>query len=119
LQTALQYGAKYVLDTFDDASYTGYTDLVGAQVRYDLNRRWDVGLHASVLHSWHAGQVDYRTGVSVGHALAKNMWISAGYNFTGFYDEDFSAADFTAAGPFVKFRLKFDQQSVRELLDRF
>jgi uncharacterized repeat protein (TIGR01451 family) len=119
LQMALQYGAKYVLDTFDDASYTGYTDLVGAQVRYDLNRRWDVGLHASVLHSWHAGQVDYRTGVSVGHALAKNMWISAGYNFTGFYDEDFSAADFTAAGPFVKFRLKFDQQSVRELLGRF
>jgi opacity protein-like surface antigen len=70
-----------------------------------------------VLHSWSAGQLDYRSGVSVGYALIKNMWISAGYNFTGFEDQDFSAADFTAAGPFVKFRFKFDQQSVREIVD--
>ncbi len=119
LQMAFQYGAKLVLDTIDHSSYTGYTDLTGVEVRYDLNRRWDIGLHASVLHSWNAGQLDYRTGVSVGHALAKNMWLSLGYNLTGFSDEDFSAAEYTAAGPFVKFRLKFDQQSVREILERF
>jgi hypothetical protein len=118
LQVALQYGAKVVLDTIDQVSYAGYTDLTGTEIRFDLNRRWDIGLHASVLHSWSAGQVDYRTGISLGHRLAKNMWLSVGYNLTGFTDEDFSAADCTAAGPFVKFRLKFDQQSVREMLDR-
>ncbi|MGD9007857.1 MAG: OmpA family protein [Desulfobacteraceae bacterium] len=117
LQLAFQYGAKYVFDTIDDASYSGYTDLIGLEARYDLTRQWDLGLHSSVLHSWSAGQLDYRSGVSVGYALIKNMWISAGYNFTGFEDQDFSAADFTAAGPFVKFRFKFDQQSVREIVD--
>jgi uncharacterized repeat protein (TIGR01451 family) len=119
LQLALQYGAKYVFDTIDDQTYTGYTDLMGLEARYDLTRQWDVGLHASVLHSWNAGQLDYRSGLSVGYALIENMWISAGYNFTGYEDPDFSAADFTAAGPFVKFRFKFDQQSVREIVDRF
>ncbi len=119
LQVALQYGAKYVFDTFDDRSYSGYTDLTGFDLRYDITRRWDAGLHVSLLHSWDAGQVDYRTGCSVGYAVMKNMWVSLGYNFTGFKDEDFSAADYTAAGPFLKMRIKFDQQSVKEMVSWF
>ncbi len=116
LQVAMQYGAKYVMDQVDDRSYDGYVDLVGAEMRYDLNPRWDVGFRAGVLHAWKLGQLDYTGGVSVGHTLARNIWISAGYNFVGFRDEDFSRADFTAQGPFVQFRLKFDQQSLREIL---
>jgi uncharacterized repeat protein (TIGR01451 family) len=119
LQVALQYGAKYVFDTIDGRNYDGYTDLTGIEARYNLTERWDVGLQASLLHAWNVGQLDYRTGASVGYSLFKNTWISLGYNFTGFKDEDFSAADFTAAGPYLKFRLKFDQQSVREMVDWF
>jgi uncharacterized repeat protein (TIGR01451 family) len=119
LQLSLQYGAKYAFDTIDGSNYDGYTDLSGLEARYDLTAKWDLGLHASVLHSWNAGQVDYCSGLSVGYAVVKNMWVSLGYNFSGFKDEDFSAADYTAAGPYVKFRLKFDQQSVREMVDWF
>ena len=63
--------------------------------------------------------MDYRTGISVGYALVKNMWISVGYNFSGFKDQDFSAADYTAAGPYVKFRIKIDQESVKEMVSWF
>jgi uncharacterized repeat protein (TIGR01451 family) len=118
-QVALQYGAKYVFDTIDDDHYSGFTDLIGLEVRHDLTERWDVGLHGSVLHSWNAGQVDYSTGASVGYAIAKNAWLSVGYNFTGFEDEDFSGADYTAKGPYAKFRVKFDQQTVRDLVNWF
>lgn len=119
LQIALQYGAKYVFDTISNESYSGYTDLPGLEARYDLTKRWDIGVHASMLHSWQAEQMDYRTGLSVGYNVIKNAWISLGYNLTGFHDEDFSAADYTAQGPFIKFRLKFDQQTVREMVDWF
>ncbi len=119
LQMAFQYGAKYVFDTIDQQSYTGYTDLTGLEARYDLTAEWDVGLQAGLLHSWNAGQMDYHTGVSVGYTMFKNAWVSLGYNFTGFEDEDFSEADYTAQGPFMKFRLKFDQKSVREMVDWF
>jgi hypothetical protein len=119
LQVAMQYGAKYVFDTFDQLSYSGYTDLTGLDLRYDISERWDVGLHAGLLHSWNAGQMDYRSGCSVGYAMMKNMWVSLGYNFTGFKDEDFSAADYTAAGPYLKMRVKFDQQSVKEMVNWF
>ena len=119
LQLSLQYGAKYVFDTIDGAGYDGYTDLTGLEARYDLTSKWDLGLHAGLLHSWNAGQLDYCTGLSVGYALVRNMWVSLGYNITGFRDEDFSGAEYTAAGPYVKFRLKFDQQSVKEMVDWF
>jgi hypothetical protein len=118
-QVAMQYGAKYVFDTIDGRSYDGYSDLTGIEARYDLTRHWDVGAHAGVLHSWNAGQLDYRTGCSVGYAMMKNMWVSLGYNFTGFKDEDFSEADYTAAGPYLKLRLKFDQRSVRDMVNWF
>lgn len=116
LQMAMQYGAKYVMDQLEDRSYDGYVDLVGAEMRYDLNPRWDVGFRAGLLHAWDLGQLDYTCGLSVGHSFAGNIWVSAGYNFVGFQDEDFSRAGFTAQGPFIRFRIKFDQQSVREIL---
>lgn len=115
-QVSLQYGAKYVRETIDGDDYSGFTDLYGLEGRYDLTERWDVGVRGSILHSWRSELFDYSSGVSIGCNLVQNVWISAGYNFIGFQDEDFSRADFTAQGPFVKFRLKFDQNSVKDLL---
>ncbi len=37
-QWSFQYGAKYVFDRLDGASYTGYTDLLGVEVRRDLGQ---------------------------------------------------------------------------------
>ncbi len=41
-----------------------------------------------------------------------------GYNLVGFEDRDFSAADSSSEGPFVRFRMKFDQQTIREIVKR-
>ncbi len=60
----------------------------------------------------------WRSGLSVGHKVAKNAWVSLGYNLTGFYDDDFSRSDFTAQGPFIRFRFKFDQNSLKEILQQ-
>jgi len=113
-QVGAQYGAKYVQQDLGTDRLQGYTDLGGLELRYDLTPRWDVGLAASVRRSRDLGTYDYRTGASIGWNAFTNAWISAGYNFTGFEDEDFSEAGFTAQGPFVRFRLKFDQMSIRE-----
>jgi hypothetical protein len=115
-QISLQYGAKYVQENIDGDSYDGFTDLVGIEGRYDIDKRWDVGLRTSVLHSWNSHALDYSAGPSVGYNIVKNAWVSAGYNLVGFQDPDFSRADFTAQGPFLKFRMKFDQDSVRDAL---
>ena len=46
------------------------------------------------------------------------MWLSVGYNFDGFVDDDFTDSEYRAEGVFFKFRMKFDQDSVREIMDR-
>lgn len=115
-QLSFQYGAKYVNESIDMNDYSGYTDLMGFEGRYDITKKWDVGLHASLLHSWNANQLDYRSGVSLGHSFVDNVWASLGYNFTGFRDRDFSRANFTNKGIFLKFRVKFDQESAKEMV---
>jgi hypothetical protein len=65
----------------------------------------------------HALVSNYATNFFIPPVAAElNAWISLGYNTTGFTDRDFSAADYTAKGPFIRFRFKFDQNSVKEAI---
>jgi uncharacterized repeat protein (TIGR01451 family) len=108
-QFSLHYGCKYVMSKFDDQDRSGYTDLVGVEARHDLSPHFDLGVHAGMLHSWHASNYQYRFGPSVGWSPFDNAWVSLGYNFQGFRDRDFDAARYSHRGPFVRLRFKFDQ----------
>lgn len=112
-QLSLQYACKYVQEAIDDLDYRGYTDLTGLELRYDVTKKWDIGLRERMLHSWNADQYNYGTSVSVGYNFVKNILLRVGYNITGFTDRDFSKADFTSQGPYLKLSIKFDQVSVR------
>lgn len=116
-QLSTQYSAKTVKETIDGIQYHNFVDLTGVETRYDLTAKWDVGAHANILHSWDLKQYQYNSGVSVGHSFAKNIWVSVGYNFAGFRDEDFSRGNHTSEGMFLKFRIKFDQRSMKEAAD--
>jgi opacity protein-like surface antigen len=53
--------------------------------------------------------------LDVGVTIMNNVWISLGYNFVGFRDEDFSASRYTDRGPFLRVRVKADQDTFRNL----
>jgi uncharacterized repeat protein (TIGR01451 family) len=108
-QWSLYYGSKYAFDEYDGETYTGYTDLVGAEWRFDLKTWLDLGVQASMLHSWTAENYQFSAGPSIGVSPIANTWISIGYNIIGFRDPDFDAAKYTAQGVIVKLRIKFDQ----------
>lgn len=110
-QIALQYGLKYVHDSIDSTAYKGFTDLIGIEARQDLGKRWDIGLHGGMLHSWQAGTRNYQLGVSLGFKLVDNAWLSVGYNQRGFLDADFAGAEYRARGIYLNLRVKFDQDS--------
>jgi uncharacterized repeat protein (TIGR01451 family) len=116
-QLSLQYGSKYVLDDFNGSSNSGYTDLAGVELRHDLNRDWDVGVHASMLHTWKGGEKSYGLGGSLGYKLMDNTWVAAGYNLRGFDDTDFSGAAYRSQGPYIALRVKFDQDTIKNLKD--
>ncbi|MCZ6716236.1 MAG: OmpA family protein [Gammaproteobacteria bacterium] len=115
-QFSFQYAAKFVRSNYSDTEYTGFTDLLGIDIRLDRDSQWDWGLHASALHSWQSKTVKYGLGADIGHTVAKNVWVSIGYNIIGFHDADFALARYTAQGPYIKFRIKADQDSLKEWL---
>ncbi|WP_371378362.1 OmpA family protein [Thalassotalea aquiviva] len=116
-QLSLQYSFKYVLESFESGDYSGFTDLMGAEVRHNVNAFFDVGLHANILNSRQANMLKLNYGVSIGYSPEKNMWLSLGYNFSGFDDKDFSQSEYTAEGVFLKFRIKADQESFKSIFE--
>lgn len=110
-QLAMQYGAKYVFDAIDGKNYNGYTDLMGAELRHDIGKDWDVGAHGAMLHNWNSGTRNLGAGLSVGYKLMDNTWVSIGYNFLGFNDNDFSGAEYRSKGLYATVRMKFDQDT--------
>lgn len=109
-QIAFQYGAKYVFDSFDLTRVSGFTDLYGAEIRHDLGNRFDIGAHASLLHTWESNNFAYSYGVSAGFSPMTNVWLGLGYNFAGFRDRDFTSANATAKGWYLYLRIKADQE---------
>jgi len=115
-QVSLNHGVKYVIDNFDGAEYAGITQFLAVEYRHDLNKEWDLGVQSAAHLSQVGNNALYSGGVSVGHSLAKNIWLSVGYNASGFRDDDFSGANYTAQGVYLKCRAKFDQNTARQLL---
>jgi hypothetical protein len=115
LQLGLQYGVRYVTSTFEGEKYSGLSDLLGADLRRQLSKRFDLGVHVAALHSYESSVIDYSAGVDLGTTIAKNVWVSVGYNFAGFRDSDFSASRHTAQGVYLKVRIKADQDTFKDL----
>jgi uncharacterized repeat protein (TIGR01451 family) len=110
-----QFGTRYAKSTIDGVRYSGWSTLVGVDLRRDLTPTLDIGLHGTWLDSEAAGTTDRSAGIDVGITAARNLWISVGYNFAGFSDDNFDAARYTADGPYVKFRFKADQDTFKDL----
>jgi hypothetical protein len=86
--------------------------MITARLMYDVSRNWTFGIdHTSLAsHSWNNWQ--YANGVELGRILRKNMWLSAGYNYTGVYDRDLTGEDATRRGPFIRLRFKWDETNL-------
>ena len=112
IEASLYYGAKFVRGLFGDDVYQGYVDVIGLDFRKDISTHVDVGLQGSVQHAWSAHALAFSGGPSVGFSPGGNLWITAGYNVSGYRDRDFGADRYTRAGPYLTARIKFDRTSL-------
>lgn len=110
-QVATHLGYKLTRTDMGADLFTTDTFLLGNETRYDLTPRWDIGAHYHIITTPDVGITQDSYGLSVGVDLAKNLWLSVGYNARGYVDDDFDANGYTAKGPFLKLRFKFDQDT--------
>lgn len=117
-QLSVHLGVKWVKDEIDGMHFDSTTGLAGFEYRYHFHSRWDIGVHGSRLFTSSAGVERGAYGASIGFNAFTNSWVSLGYNWQGLDDDDFAAAEYSAEGVFLKFRLKFDQELARRFLSR-
>ena len=87
--------------------------LFSGRIVYDITENWDVGVLASTFRGQNQAN-QYAYGVEVGRLLRQNLWLSAGYNWTGFTgDRDLSGYEYTQQGVFLRLRFKFDEDLFR------
>ena len=116
-QMSIFNGIKYTETSLAGADVEGWAWLLGGELRHDITPRIDLGLHGSVMHTTATGTTELSAGPSIGFSPKDNVWASVGYNFIGFRDEDFQAAEYTRNGLYVKLRFKFDEESLDWMLN--
>jgi len=113
-ELSLQHGFKYVTDSIESFDSKGISQLVGVDTHYDLSSKWELGLQGSLLYAQSANNFDYGLGLYSGHNLFDNMLLTVGYNWKGFEDRDFSLQTYRVEGPYFRFNMKFDQESLKD-----
>jgi hypothetical protein len=81
------------------------------RVTYDVTDKLDLGLMVSSLQQADGKASQDARGVEAGYQVHKNVWVSLGYNWLGYYDRDLTGTDYTQQGVFLRLRAKFDEYS--------
>ena len=110
-QLGIHHGIKYVKDENNGVQSSSTIDTATVELRRDINKRWDIGVHGGYLRDWTDKAIDYVAGVSVGFNPKQNIWVELGYNVEGFSDNDFDNNNYTSEGIYADFRYKFNQES--------
>ncbi len=114
-EVSIFWGTRYVSDRYGQDDVKGWSNVVGADVRFDLGEMIDVGVAGTVRQGVGGRSFSYSGGPSIGIKPFENGWLSLGWNIVGFHDRDFEEARYTRTGPYVTMRMKFDQLSLQSL----
>ena len=112
---ALFWGSRYVSEKLGNEDIRGWSNVVGADLRFDLSDTIDVGFAGTVRGGFDGDSFAWSAGPSLGFTPFENGWVSIGWNLAGFHDRDFEDARYTRNGPYVTMRFKFDQLSLESL----
>jgi hypothetical protein len=101
---------KWQRDQFELGVQSGFNaQLLAGRVVYDVTENWDLGVLAAV-QTGQYGARQYATGAEVGYLLQQNLWLSAGYNVSGFSgDSDLTGYEYVQRGIYLRLRFKFDE----------
>lgn len=108
-EASLYHGAKFVRGRYAEETVDGFIQMAGVELRKDVGRRIDLSASASVRHSLSDHSFTFAAGPAVGVSPGGNLWISAGYNVSGYRDRDFEQDRYTRRGPYLTMRLRLDR----------
>jgi uncharacterized repeat protein (TIGR01451 family) len=109
VQTSIAWAGKLVHDQGLGIVSRGGAQWVHGRITEDLGPLWDIGMSASALFDSPARAVRQGYGVELGRRMGHDLWMSAGWNWTGYEDPELTSEEFTRAGAYIRMRAKFDE----------
>ncbi len=104
-----RYAAKWTNDQSNGLRTKNNAQLLAGRAIWEFAPRWDLSAQVSTLLGKGAQSKQYSAGIELGFMVMENLWLSGGYNFFGFRDEDLASGDYTNKGAYVRLRYKFDE----------
>ena len=104
-----RYAAKWGNEKSNGLATKNNAQLVSGRVIWDVAPRWDIGVNMSTLFGRGTQSKYYGLGVELGFMVMENLWLSGGYNFFGYREEDLASGEYTSKGAFIRLRYKFDE----------
>lgn len=109
LSFAGRYGIKRATARAGGIVSSATTQLIGGRLIKDFAEKWDIGLNTYMLTSGGLKNRSYALGLEGGYRVATNLWVSVGYNVSGFKDKDLASEEYTQRGVYLRMRYKFDE----------
>jgi hypothetical protein len=112
-----RYAGRYARDTFEGLDARSYTEIYETRCLADVGPRVTAGVATRLLRQAATGTTLMGYGAESGVMVAKDLWLVAGYNVSGFSDTRFPDGEKRAKGPFISLRFKFDESLLAGLRD--
>jgi len=109
------WGARYVFDSFNGDDLKGFSNTIGTDIKFDLNKMVTLGGSGTLRENPGGRSYNFAAGPVIDVSIMKNSNISVGYNVIGYRDLDYQDSRYTRNGPYITVRLKFDQTSLAGL----
>ena len=106
---SLFWGVRYASDRIGPDDVSGWSTMVGGDVRLDLSQLIGVGIAGNVRLGTGARSTAYSGGPQLILTPFDNANLVIGYNFAGYRDRDFEEARYSRSGIYATLRLKVDQ----------
>jgi hypothetical protein len=104
-----RYAAKWVDEQTNGVGTRTQSQLLSGRAAWEFAPRWDASLHAATMLTRGVKSRTYAVGVELGFMVMENLWLSGGYNFSGFRDDDLTEGENTSKGMYIRLRYKFDE----------
>jgi large repetitive protein len=104
-----RYAAKWVNEDSNGIKAKNNAHLLSARAIWEIAPRWDISVTGSTVIGRGAQAKTYAVGMELGFMVMENLWLSGGYNFYGYRDEDFANGEYTNKGMYLRLRYKFDE----------
>lgn len=108
-------GARYASDRIGEDDVSGWSAVVGGDIRFDLDDWVGVGVAGNLRIATDARARSYAIGPQIVLSPFQNANLVIGYNIAGYRDRDFEEARYSRAGIYATLRIKFDQTTLQGL----